>query len=236
MTLARRTRTIPFLRFPHRRMKPERLLCFLALLALVLAASLDHALAAMPAMSSRDGVPILAPMLESVTPAVVNISVLSRSPEVENPLLQDPFFRRFFDLPSRPRPQLSAGSGVVVDGERGFALTIHHVVQNAQEIAVTLKDRREFNAKLIGSDAGTDIALHKIDAPNLKVAKFGDSDRLAVGDYVVAIGNRSALGKRSPLGLSVHLAGAGSTSKVTKTSSRLTRRSIPATRAGRSST
>jgi serine protease Do/serine protease DegQ len=176
----------------------DRLLLFLALL---LAVGANSVRAGIPVLPGRDGLPTLAPMLESVTPTVVNISVLSRSPEADNPLFQDPFFRRFFDLPTRPRPQLSAGSGVVVDGERGFVLTNHHVVQNAQEIVVTLKDRREFKAKLVGSDAGTDIALLKIEAPNLKAAKFGDSDQLAVGDYVVAIGNPFGLGQTVTSGI-----------------------------------
>lgn len=182
-------------------MKFDLPVCLLGLFAVALVATIDPVLAAVPVVPNRDGVPSLAPMLETVTPAVVNISVLSRSPEVENPLLQDPFFRRFFDLPTRPKPQLSAGSGVVVDGERGFVVTNHHVVKNAQEIVVTLKDRREFKARLVGSDAGTDIALLKIDAPGLKAVKFGDSDQLAVGDYVVAIGNPFGLGQTVTSGI-----------------------------------
>ena len=177
---------------------PARLL---GLLVVALAVTCTCATAAVPALPSRDGVPTLAPMLETVTPAVVNISVLSRSPEVENPLMQDPFFRRFFDLPTRPKPQLSAGSGVVVDGGRGFVLTNHHVVKNAQEIVVTLKDRREFKARLVGSDAGTDLALLRIDAQNLRAVKFGDSDQLSVGDFVVAIGNPFGLGQTVTSGI-----------------------------------
>jgi serine protease Do/serine protease DegQ len=185
----------------HERMNLNFSGCLLGLFAVALVATSDPAAAAIPVVPSRDGMPTLAPMLETVTPAVVNISVLSRSPEVENPLLQDPFFRRFFDVPSRPKPQLSAGSGVVVDSERGLVLTNHHVVKNAQEIVVTLKDRREFKAKLVGSDAGTDIALLQIDAPSLKAVKFGDSDQLAVGDYVVAIGNPFGLGQTVTSGI-----------------------------------
>jgi serine protease Do/serine protease DegQ len=173
----------------------------LGLIIVALISTNDCAIAGVPVVPSRDGMPTLAPMLETVTPAVVNISVLSRSPERENPLMQDPFFRRFFDLPTRPKPQLSAGSGVVVDAEHGFVLTNHHVVKNAEEIVVTLKDRREFKARLVGSDAGTDIALLKIDAPNLKAVKFGDSDRLSVGDYVVAIGNPFGLGQTVTSGI-----------------------------------
>lgn len=157
--------------------------------------------AVLPVMPAGSGVPTLAPMLEAVTPAVVNISVLSRSPEAENPLLQDPFFRRFFNIPEQQKPKLSAGSGVVVDAQSGLVLTNHHVVKNAQEIVVTLKDRRQFAARLVGSDAGTDIALLKIDAQHLSAAKFGDSDALQVGDFVVAIGNPFGLGQTVTSGI-----------------------------------
>jgi Do/DeqQ family serine protease len=182
-------------------MKFDLPVSLLGLLAVALVSACNLALAGVPVMPTRDGMPTLAPMLETVTPAVVNISVLSRAPEVENPLMQDPFFRRFFNVPARPKPQLSAGSGVVVDGERGFVLTNHHVVKNAQEIVVTLKDRREFKARLVGSDAGTDIALLRIDAKNLRAVKFGDSDQLSVGDFVVAIGNPFGLGQTVTSGI-----------------------------------
>jgi Do/DeqQ family serine protease len=175
--------------------------CLRVLLVVALLVGSDIGRATPPFGLGKDGFPTLAPMLEEITPTVVNISVLSRSPEAENPLMQDPFFRRFFSLPERTRPQLSAGSGVVVDAQNGFVLTNHHVVKNAQEIVVTLKDRREFRARLVGSDAGTDIALLKIEAPNLKAARFGDSDQLNVGDFVVAIGNPFGLGQTVTSGI-----------------------------------
>src|SRR6185369_9835984 len=85
------------------------------------------------------GMPTLAPMLKDVTPAVVNISVLSRDPAESNPLLRDPFFRRFFNIPdAQAKPQLSAGSGVIIDAARGLVLTNHHVIKDAQEVVVTL--------------------------------------------------------------------------------------------------
>jgi len=146
-------------------------------------------------------IPSLAPLVEEVTPAVVNIAVLSGSPEQDNPLLQDPFFRRFFGLPDRPQPRLSAGSGVIVDATRGYVITNHHVVRGAQEVAVTLKDRRQFQAKIIGSDAGTDLALLKIEPDNLTALPLGDSDRLSVGDYVLAIGNPFGLGQTVTSGI-----------------------------------
>jgi len=146
--------------------------------------------------------PTLAPLVNSVTPAVVNISVLTRAPMEENPLFRDPFFRRFFDVPDTPsRPQLSAGSGVVVDATRGYVLTNNHVIRNAQQIVVTFKDRRSLEAKLVGADPGTDIAVLKIEAKHLTAIKFGDSDALNVGDYVLAIGNPFGLGQTVTSGI-----------------------------------
>lgn len=156
--------------------------------------------AALP-LQSEQGLPTLAPLMEKVTPAVVNISVLSRSPAEQNPLFRDPFFRRFFDLPEQPRPQMSAGSGVIVDSEKGYVLTNYHVVENATEITVRLKDRRRLKAKLVGSDRGTDIALLRIEASNLTALPFGDSDTLRVGDFVAAIGNPFGLGQTVTSGI-----------------------------------
>jgi serine protease Do/serine protease DegQ len=156
--------------------------------------------AQLPGLATRDGLPTLAPVIERVAPAVVNIAVLVRSPEEQNPLLRDPFFRRFFGLQA-PQPQLSAGSGVIVDAKNGYVITNHHVIKDASEVAVTLKDNRRFPARLVGSDAGTDIALLKIPAENLAEAKFGDSDALAVGDFVVAIGNPFGIGQTVTSGI-----------------------------------
>ena len=148
------------------------------------------------------GMPTLAPMLSQVTPGVVNISVLSRDPSESNPLLRDPFFRRFFNIPDQQaRPQQSAGSGVIVDAARGLVLTNHHVVKDAQEIVVTLKDRREFKARLVGADPGTDVALLRIAPDRLTAMKFGDSDALNVGDFVVAIGNPFGIGQTVTSGI-----------------------------------
>ncbi|MFZ5836603.1 MAG: Do family serine endopeptidase [Pseudomonadota bacterium] len=147
--------------------------------------------------------PTLAPVLERVTPAVVNISVISETPAASNPLYNDPFFRRFFDLPDAPPPRqrMSAGSGVIVDAARGHILTNHHVVANAREITVTLKDGRRLHAELVGSDQATDIALLKVESRNLAALEIGDSDRLKVGDYVVAIGNPFGLGQTVTSGI-----------------------------------
>ncbi len=133
-------------------------------------------------------VPTLAPMIAEVSPAVVNISVSGRV-DVSNPLANDPFFRRFFDDEPSQREFQSAGSGVIVDAGRGLLLTNHHVIENASEITVTLLDNRSMMANVIGSDAASHLAVLQIDATNLTELRFGNSDSLNVGDYVVAIGN-----------------------------------------------
>ena len=155
--------------------------------------------AAQPQFDSR-GLPTLAPLVNDVTPAVVNISVVTRSPVEDNPLFRDPFFRRFFNVPDRPREQ-AAGSGVIVDAARGYVLTNHHVVKDAEQAIVTLKDRRQFPAKLVGADPGTDIAVLQIEAQHLTALKFGDSDALQVGDYVIAIGNPFGIGQTVTSGI-----------------------------------
>ncbi len=149
----------------------------------------------------RDGLPTFAPILEKVTPAVVNIAVLQKSPEEQNPMLRDPFFRRFFGGPQQQQPQISAGSGVIVDAKNGYVMTNAHVVKDAREIQVTLKNNLRLPAKLVGADPGTDIALLKIDSPNLTEARFGDSDALQVGDFVIAIGNPFGLGQTATSGI-----------------------------------
>jgi Do/DeqQ family serine protease len=172
----------------------------LPLLLLPLLVAAPAANAALP-LDVR-GAPTLAPMLAQVTPAVVNISVVTRAPMEDNPLFRDPLFRRFFNIPDRPsRAEQSTGSGVIVDRTRGYVLTNHHVIDNAQEVVVTLKDRRTLKAKLVGTDPGTDIAVLKIDASNLAELKFGDSDSMNVGDFVVAIGNPFGIGQTVTSGI-----------------------------------
>ncbi|HEV8586691.1 MAG TPA: Do family serine endopeptidase [Methylomirabilota bacterium] len=145
--------------------------------------------------------PTLAPILEKVTPAVVNIAVLQRSPEEQNPLLRDPFFRRFFGGPGQAEPQIAAGSGVIVDAKNGYVMTNAHVVKDAREVLVTLKDNRRLPAKLVGADPGTDIAVVKVDPKNLVDVKLGDSDAMQVGDFVIAIGNPFGLGQTATSGI-----------------------------------
>lgn len=169
------------------------------LLRLLLCALPAFAHAALP-LDAR-GMPTLAPMLAQVTPAVVNISVRTRSAAQDNPLLRDPFFRRFFDAPERQQGQQSAGSGVIIDAARGLVITNHHVINNAQEILVTLKDRRQLKGQLVGTDPATDIALLRIAADNLSALRFGDSDQLQVGDFAVAIGNPFGIGQTVTSGI-----------------------------------
>jgi Do/DeqQ family serine protease len=178
----------------------KALLRTLAAVALFQAGALVHAAMPVPAVDSR-GMPTLAPMLAQVTPAVVNISVTARDPAESNPLLRDPFFRRFFNLPDQPRGEQSAGSGVIVDAARGLVLTNNHVIQDAQEIVVTLKNGRHLKARLVGTDPGTDIALLRVPAEGLTAIRFGDSDAISVGDFVVAIGNPFGIGQTVTSGI-----------------------------------
>ena len=152
--------------------------------------------AGLPALlGSGEPLPSLAPMLDRTTPAVVNIATYTTVP-VRNPLLEDPFFRHFFNVPDqrRYRRTQSAGSGVVVDASEGFIVTNYHVVRNADEINITLADGRVLSATPIGSDEQVDLAVLKVEADDLAEIDFADSSNLQVGDFVVAIG--------SPFGLS----------------------------------
>jgi len=174
-----------------------RLCLFLALL--VPAAGFG---ASIPFLDGRGGTPTLAPLIAEITPAVVNISTVSRAAAETNPLLRDPFFRRFFDIPDRPqREECAAGSGVIINAQQGLVLTNVHVIRGAQEIVVTLKDRRQFKAQLVGADPGTDIAVLRIEAQNLKALKLGDSDALNVGDFVLAVGNPFGIGQTVTSGI-----------------------------------
>lgn len=138
----------------------------------------------------------LAPLVRKTSPAVVNIAVLQPSPAEQNPLFQDPFFRRYFGVPDAAlQPAMAAGSGVIVDGDKGFVITNFHVVRNAEAIEVTLKDGRKYRAQPLGVAPNLDLAVLKIDARGLPTLPLGDSRKLEVGDYVVAIGNPFGLGQ-----------------------------------------
>jgi len=161
--------------------------------------------AALPANDSQgQSLPTLAPMLEIVTPAVVNISTQSHVAERDNPLLQDPFFRRFFGLPeSKPRQRRnqSLGSGVIIDAENGYVLTNNHVIDKAEEISVHLRDGRILEAELVGADPEADVAVIQVPAEGLVALQMADSDSLKVGDFVVAIGNPFGLGQTVTSGI-----------------------------------
>lgn len=153
--------------------------------------------------------PSLAPIVNQTAAGVVNISTLSRSNDGDNPMFNDPFFRRFFGAPDRPREAQASGSGVIVDSGKGYVLTNHHVIKGASKIVVTLRDRREFTAKLIGSDPATDIALLQIPSERLTAVRVGESDGLQVGDYVLAIGNPFGVGQTVTSGIVSALGRAG---------------------------
>lgn len=153
--------------------------------------------------------PSLAPMLKQVNPAVVNISTYSTRESSYNPLLNDPFFRKFFEIPDQSQPQQqmprkrqqSAGSGVIVDAGDGIVMTNYHVVRNADEVHVSLVDGRNYEAKVVGTDPELDIAILEIDADDLTEVRIADSSLLEVGDFVVAIGNPFGLGQTVTTGI-----------------------------------
>lgn len=146
--------------------------------------------------------PSLAPMLEKSMPAVVNISTTKNVQLRDNPLLQDPFFRHFFQMPrQRQQQKNSLGSGVIIDSKQGYVLTNNHVIDKADKIMVTLSDGRHFNAKLLGTDPEADVAVIQIPANNLTELPIANSSKLKVGDFVVAIGNPFGLGQTVTSGI-----------------------------------
>jgi len=160
-------------------------------------------LASLPVSIDGQPLPTLAPMLARTTPAVVNIATLGHIAVRQNPLMQDPLFRHFFNLPKQPRQRQtqSLGSGVIVDADKGYILTNNHVIEQADKISVTLHDGRHFNAKLLGTDKASDIAVIQIPAEKLTALPLADSDTLQVGDFAVAIGNPFGLGQTVTSGI-----------------------------------
>jgi Do/DeqQ family serine protease len=169
--------------------------------ALLVAAALFYnggAAAQLPEKVGDTPVPSLAPVVKKASPAVVNIATRGtvREQRPRNPLLEDPFFRRFFDAPElgpRERQFQSAGSGVIVDAKNGYIITNAHVIENADEITVTLLDDRQLKAKIVGRDKPSDVAVLKVEAKNLVEMPLADSSKAEVGDFVLAIGNPFAL-------------------------------------------
>lgn len=152
------------------------------------------------------------PIVKAVTPAVVNISTtrVVRSPAAGDqmaPFMDDPFFRQFFGeeffrrfQAPRERKENSLGSGVIVSND-GYIVTNNHVIAKADEIRVLLNDRREFVGKVVGTDPKTDIAVVKINASDLPSIPWGDSDKLEVGEFILAIGNPFALNSTVTMGI-----------------------------------
>ncbi|GDY26514.1 DegQ family serine endoprotease [Agarivorans sp. Toyoura001] len=174
------------------------------LFSLFLGATTLQAQAALPFSVGGEPLPSLAPVLEQTTPAVVNISVAGT--KVSQQQLPE-LFKYFFgpggnpDTGEQERPFQGLGSGVVIDAKKGYVITNYHVIHEADEIVVTLKDGRTFEAEVLGSDRHTDIALLKIDADELVDIKLSDSDELRVGDFAIAIGNPFGLGQTVTSGI-----------------------------------
>ncbi|MGQ0801396.1 MAG: Do family serine endopeptidase [Pseudomarimonas sp.] len=159
--------------------------------------------AALPAAVDGQPLPSLAPMLEGVTPAVVNVNSKT-TVRVRNPLAEDPFFRQFFGLGNLPQERIkqSLGSGVIVDAEAGLVLTNNHVIAGADELSVTLSDGRTLAGEFVGADPDTDIALIRIPAEALTAVPLAASAAsLRVGDFVVAVGNPFGLGQTVTSGI-----------------------------------
>ena len=178
-----------------------------------LAAALIAFLAAAPASAAEPAaVPqsmnqvflTFAPVVKRVAPAVVNVYARSIVQTPTNPLFNDPVFQQFFGVTPqmRQRVQQSLGSGVIVRGD-GLILTNNHVVQGGQDIVVALADKREFKAKVLLADARTDLAVLKIDThgEKLPTIPFADSDKLQVGDLVLAIGDPFGVGQTTTMGI-----------------------------------
>lgn len=156
--------------------------------------------AALPSPVGGQALPSLAPMLRQVMPAVVSVHTKQRV-AVSNPFFNDPFFRRMFPQVPQERINESLGSGVIIDAQRGYVLTNHHVIEGADDVSVTLADGRTLTAEFLGSDADTDVALIRIPTGGLSELPLGDSGRLQVGDYVVAIGNPFGLSQTVTSGI-----------------------------------
>jgi Do/DeqQ family serine protease len=165
----------------------------LALALALLAAPVAPVFAALPSAVGGTPVPSLSPMIKRVSPAVVNISTqgtIKQKQPSQNPLLDDPFYRRFFDMPELgPKKFQSAGSGVIFDAKNGYIVTNAHVIESASEITVTLQDGHDLKAEVVGTDLRTDVAVLKVKSDKLSQVALGDSTKIEVGDFVVAIGN-----------------------------------------------
>ena len=162
------------------------------------------AMAAIPAYADGQPLPSLAPMIEKIRPAVVNIATRGSVDIQNHPLLNDPLFQRFFkgfeNMPQRKEVK-SLGSGVIIDAAAGYIVTNHHVIDGADEISVTLHNGQQLEAKIVGSDSEADVAILKVKYDKLTDIPFSDSSKSRVGDFVVAIGNPFGLGQTVTSGI-----------------------------------
>jgi serine protease Do/serine protease DegQ len=170
----------------------------------IIASFAMNTFAALPVSAEGQQLPSLAPMIEKTRPAVVNIATRGSMDIQNHPLLNDPLFQRFFkgfeNLPQRKEVK-SLGSGVIIDADAGYIVTNHHVIDGADEIAVTLYDGTQLEAKIIGSDPEADVAILKVEHDHLTHIPFADSSKLRVGDFTVAIGNPFGLGQTVTSGI-----------------------------------
>jgi len=176
-------------------------------IALVLTFSLAQvSQAAFPNEVNGKELPSLAPMLQNVIQGVVNIATEGKTEATEtaNPFMDDPIFKHFFNIPEHKQPEQrsqSLGSGVIVDAKKGYIITNNHVIAKADKITVTLRNGKQYTAKVIGADEESDIAVIQIKADDLTAVPMSDSESLRVGDFVVAIGNPFGLGQTVTSGI-----------------------------------
>lgn len=179
-------------------------LLLMPILAVCLSTPFTLQAAGLPPYADGQPVPSLAPMLERAMPAVVNISTSTNIEVSQNPLMQDPFFREFFNVPEqqlRRQQKNSLGSGVIIDSSQGLVLTNNHVIDKADKIMVTLHDGRQLNAELVGTDPESDVAIIRVPGNNLTQLPIADSSQLKVGDFVVAIGSPFGLNQTVTSGI-----------------------------------
>ncbi len=160
------------------------------------------ATARLPAAIDGQPLPSLADMLEKITPSVVNIS--TEQGGGKSTPVKDPVYRHFFGKkvpPAQPGKSVGTGSGIIIDEENGYIVTNAHVIELAGKIVVTLKDKRQFYAQLIGKDLKADVAVIRIQPDRLTSMPIGDSKSTRVGDFVVAIGNPYGLGQSVTSGI-----------------------------------
>jgi len=170
---------------------------FLVLISLV--GISNPVLAKLPAVVNGQVLPSLADMLERITPAVVNISTKGSSTPTN---VKDPVYRHFFGktLPAK-KQVIGTGSGIIVDATYGYIVTNAHVIEGAGKIIVTLKDKRQFYAVVVGTDLKADVAVIRIQPERLTAMRLAKSKELRVGDFVVAIGNPYGLGQSVSSGI-----------------------------------